>query len=169
MLKAAEVHIIHQNVKITLERLQKLRPKSPHCVVMFLGGNLPGKALYHLRVLSLFGMIARLPESMLNKIAYYQLVHAKPSSDSWFMLVRELCLKYGLPSPLSLLNMPIPKLQYKRLVKSKVIDFWEKLYRSEASQLNDRSLKYFNPAYMSLTRSGRPVHQIRMKFTKHNM
>ena len=152
ILKASEIAGIDQNLKITLERFQKLFPRTPHCVVLFLGGSLPGKALYHLRVLSLFGMITRLPGSILNKIAYFQLTSAKPSSRSWFLLVRDLCIQYSLPSPFTLLDMPLSKYRYKTLVKARVIDFWEKFYRNEARKLREHSLKYFNPEYMFLTK-----------------
>lgn len=152
ILQTSEVNLVDQNVKITLQRLQKLLPRTPHCVVLFLGGSLPGKAMYHLRILSLFGMISRLPGSLLNKIARYQLTVAKPSSRSWFLLVRDLCLQYSLPSPFTLLDIPLSKYRYKALIKSKVIDYWEIFYRNEAQKLKDRSLKYFNPSYMFLTR-----------------
>ena len=109
ILNISEVNILDQYVKTTLERLQKLRDKTPHCVVMFLGGHLPGKALLHLRLLSIFGMVCRLPESFPNKIARYLLTSAKPSSGSWFLQIRDLCLQYGIPSAISLLQNPQPK------------------------------------------------------------
>ena len=92
VLKSSEVNIIDQYVKVTLQQMQKLRDKTPHCVVMFLGGSLPGKALLHLRLLSNFGMICRLQGSFLHKIAVHQLTSAKPSSGSWFLQIRDLCL-----------------------------------------------------------------------------
>ena len=46
-LNCSEVGIFDQYVKTTLQRLQKLRDRTPHCVVMFLGGHLAGKALLH--------------------------------------------------------------------------------------------------------------------------
>ena len=66
-----------------------------------------------------------------------------------------LCLfvrMYSLPSPLSMLESPKLKLQYKSLIKSKVIDFWEQFYRNQAKLLEESSLRYFNPWYMSLAR-----------------
>ena len=44
------------------------------------------------------------------------------------------------------------KHSYKTLVKSKVIDHWETELRSEAAKLQETSLSYFKPNYMSLTR-----------------
>ena len=105
-LTSSEVNLLDQHVKVTVQRLQKLQDKTPHCVVMFLGGHLPGKALLHLRLLSIFGMVSRIPGSFIHQIAWHQLTSAKPSSGSWFLQIRELSLKYELPSPLSLLEHP---------------------------------------------------------------
>ena len=125
--------------------MQKLRDKTPHCVVMFLGGSLPGKALLHLRLLSNFGMICRLQGSFLHKIAVHQLTSAKPSSGSWFLFIRELCLKYELPAPLDLLHCPLPKTRYKALIKSKVVDFWEKKLRTDPLSLSSLATNMRDP------------------------
>ena len=151
-LSSAEVNILDQHIKVKLQQLQKLRDKTPHCVVMFLGGQLPGKAVLHLRLLSVFGMICRLPGTFLNKIALYQLVSAKSSSGSWFLQIRELCIKYGLPSPMTLIQYPLTKARYKSLVKSHVMDFWEVHLRCEAASMRKASLKYFKADYMSLSK-----------------
>ena len=152
VLSKVEMTIIDQYFKVTLQRLQKLRDKTPLCVVLFLGGYLPGKALLHLRILSLFGMICRLPGSIVNKMATYQLTSAKPSSGSWFFQVRELCLQYSIPSPLTLLEYPLTKTRYRSLVKSKVVDFWETNLREEAVKMKENSLKYFCAEFMSLSK-----------------
>ena len=151
-LSSSEVNLVDQHMKIVIQRLQKLQDRTPQCVVMFLGGHLPGRALLHLKVLSVFGMVTRIPGSFINIIAKFQLLTATPSSGSWFLQVRKLCLLYGLPSPLSLLEFPMSKHSYKTLVKSKVIDHWETELRSEAAKLQETSLSYFKPNYMSLTR-----------------
>ena len=103
-----------------------------------------------MRLLSNFGMICRLQGSFLHTIAVHQLTSAKPSSGSWFLQIRDLCLKYGLPSPHSLLDSPPSKDIFKRLTKSKVIDFWESNLRDEATALRPSSLQNFKPEYMSL-------------------
>ena len=107
----------------TVERLQKLRVRTPHCVVMFLGGHLPGKAMLDIKLLTVFGMVCRLPDAFNTKIGRYQLTSAKSSSGSWFLQIRDLCLKYSLPSALSLLQYPLTKPKYKSLEKAKVIEF----------------------------------------------
>ena len=151
ILNSSEISLLDQQIKVTLQRLQKLPDRTPHCVVMFLGGHLPGKALLHMKLFSIFGMIARIPESFINRIAVYQLTTAKPSSGSWFLQIRDLCIKYELPSPLSLLQFSMKKEAFKKLIKSRVVDFWEVHLRTEAARLQEHSLRYFKPEYMSLT------------------
>ena len=73
ILKNTEVQLIVQHVKDTLSNLQKLLPKTPPCVVYFLGGHLPASALLHLRQLSLFSMVCRLETSALHKVCEHQL------------------------------------------------------------------------------------------------
>ena len=150
VLKSSEVQLIEQHVKDTVCNLQKLLPKTPPCVVFFLGGHLPATAHIHLRQLTLFGMVCLLRDSVLHKISEYLLATSKFNTGSWIMRVRELCILYGLPSPLSLLCSPLPKPKFKSLIKSRVIDYWEIKLRSEACLLP--SLQYFQPQYMSLVR-----------------
>ena len=151
VLTNSEINILDHFFEVFLQRLQKLRDKTPDCVVMFLAGQLPGKAVLHLRLLSTFGMICRLPESFLHKIAEYQLTSAKQSSGSWFLQIRDICLMYNLPSPITLLQNTPTKYVYKKLVKSKVVDYWELNLRAEAENLKENSLKYFQADFMSLT------------------
>ena len=77
------------------------------------------------------------------------LATAKPSSFSWFIQIRDICLMYGLPHPLTLLQSPIPKPKFKKQSKQAVQDYWQQKLREEAAQLD--SLSYFNPLYMSLS------------------
>ena len=53
------------------------------------------------------------------------------------------------PHPLLLLQSPLTKEAGKKLVKSKVIDFWEKKLRQDCDELP--SLIYFKSSFMSLT------------------
>ena len=76
---------------------------------------------------------------------------SRPSSMSWFVQIRDICLKYSLPHPLSLLQNPPTKATYKHLVKSKVLDYWENELRLKATPM--RSLQFFKPEFMSLSKA----------------
>ena len=101
VLLQSELDVIDHHVKVTQERLMRLHPKTPQCVVAFLAGCLPGKALVHQRMLSLFAMICDLKGNVLHHYGVNVLIKSKPSSKSWFTMIRELCLMYDLPHPLS--------------------------------------------------------------------
>ena len=150
VLNNKEVNLIHQHHKNTIRCLQKLPDETPQAVIYFMSGTLPATALLHERQLCLFGMVSRLPNDPLNSHARHALIIAKKNSSSWFGQIRDLCLQYSLPHPLTLLDSPLSKVKFKCLIKSKITDFWEKKLRSEAEPLT--SLLYFKPMFMSLAR-----------------
>ena len=148
VLRSTEVQLIEQHVKDTLCSLQKLLPGTPPCVVFFLGGHLPATAHLHKRQLTLFGMVCLQRESVLLKVFEFLLSTSSSSNGSWIMQIRQLCIQYGLPSPLSLIQCPLSKTEFRSLIRSHVINYWELKLRSDAMLLP--SLQYFKPHYMSL-------------------
>ena len=146
-----ELNIINQHHKIIISNLQRLLPLTPTPVVYFLAGTLPGAALLQLRQLSLFGMITRMSSSnIINKHAKNFFTFNTISSKSWFNQLRDVCVQYSLPHPAQLLADPPSKDVYKKLVRKKVIDYWEQKLRHEASHL--KSLEFFKPEFMSLAK-----------------
>ena len=106
-------------------------------------GCLPGSALLHLRKLSIFGMISRLPNNILHRHAVNIFSQTTISNKSWFHQIRDLCLKYNLPHPSEILKADHSKEQFKKLVKTKVVEFWQTQLREEAKPLP--SLNFFSP------------------------
>ena len=115
---------------------------------MFLG-SLPASAYLHLRQLSLFIMICHLNGNILKSHANYVLTTCKDSSKSWFLCIRDLCIKYGLPHPLQLLEKPPSKEQFKKVSRLKVNEYWHTWYSSEVSSLS--SLHSLHTPYLSLS------------------
>ena len=148
-LSRKDISLVDQQFKKTLQNILKLSVSSPACLVYFVAGSLPGTAILHLRQLSLFGMICRLKDDPLHHHAVQVLTTMPSTAQSWFVQVRNLLLLYSLPHPLHLLQCPPTKYRFKYLVKSKVLDYWEKKLRTEASFLP--SLKYFHPNFLSLS------------------
>ena len=136
-------------MKKTIQYHQKLPDSTPPSVIAFLGGTLPGKAVIHMKQLNTFGMITRLPESILHKHGLQVLASQASPASSWFLHIRDLCLQYKLPTPFDLLQEPPTKSSFNRKIKSLVIDHWEQKLRLEAVGLD--SLTFFKPKYMSLT------------------
>ena len=138
-----ETDILSAHVKETISKLLKLYPKTPTPVVFFLAGKLPGEAQLHVKQLTLFGMICRLKDNILNKIAVKLLTVEKQTSKNWFSDIRSLCYTYNLPHPLLLLRYPPSKEDFKYIVKTNITDFWQSKLRQNSKDLEDKSLKYF--------------------------
>ena len=113
-----------------------------------MAGSPGASATVHMKQLGLFGMILRLPGSILHRIAQSKLYTELDESSSWFVQIRHLCSTYNLPSPLFLLSHTPSKSTFKSLVRRKVIDFWQTKLRDEAA--SKPSLLYFKPQFMSL-------------------
>ena len=97
-------------------------------------------------------MITRQQHSLLHKHAC-NAITSKVKSLSWFQQLKDVCLLYQLPHPLTFLTSPLTKEKYKKFAKN----FWEIKVRQEASSLS--SLKYFKSQFMSLVR---PHHLLTM-------
>ena len=152
VLSDEEVAAVHHHHKLNLQRLQRLFPGTPECVVMFLAGSLPATGILHLRMLGLLGMIARLgSENILHNHGRHILLSIREDQPckSWFLDVRKLCQQYSLTDPLLVLQSPTSANKWKQLCRSKVTDWWEQKLRAEADHLP--SLEQFKPNFMSLS------------------
>ena len=150
ILTRTEIDIIAHHIKETIQNLLKLYARTPEPVVFFLAGQLPGEALLHIKQLTLFGMIWRLPGNILHNIAEQILTSSSQSDKNWFAQIRSLCYIYNSPHPLLLLRDPPTKAKFKPLIKNRIQDFWQKKLRAHAATLS--SLKFFKTQFMSLSR-----------------
>ena len=154
ILNKNETDTISLHVKETVQKLLKLHANTPNPVVFFLAGVLHGEATLHLKQLTIFGMITRLPVNILHRIAKQMLICSPQSETTWFAQIRDLCYKYDLPHPLKLLHQPPKQETFKSLIKAKVTDFWQQKLRGHAAPLT--SLRYFHANYMSLAQIAHP-------------
>ena len=84
--------------------------------VHLLSGLLPAEALIHKRTFTLFGNITRLADTSIeNQVAKRKLEVKTFKSHSWFVAVKNILIKYGVPSAESLLETPPGKLKWKKL------------------------------------------------------
>ena len=146
-----EVKLMDQHYKVHLQRLLKLHQATPAPVVFFLAGCLPLPAQLHQRMFSLFGQLCRLRDgdNILALHARNILASSSPSSKSWFWKLRQLCLQYSLPHPLTWLDTRPSKLQVKAMVRPAVLQYWRGKLQSKADSLP--SLCYLRTGFMSLT------------------
>ena len=145
-----DINIIDSSYKNSLLGLLKLYPGTPQAFIYFIAGSLPGAAIIHQRQLSLFNMICNLTQDPLNSRARYSLTNLSRKHRSWFTQIRDICLLYGLPHPLSLLDDPPSPVAFKKHCKSRILYYWESKLRAEVSSLS--SLDYFHPAFHSLAK-----------------
>ena len=148
VLNRNEINALNRHYKITLRNLLKLPKDVPEPAIFFLSGSLPAEAYLHMRVLSLFNMICHLKENPLHSMAKNSLVKARPSSKSWFFMLRNICVMYNLPHPLLLLDSPLPRKKYKSIYKEKISEYWRFYLSSKCSSLD--SLKYLRTNFLSL-------------------
>ena len=80
----------------------------------------------------------------------FTLMTCKPSNKSWFCMLKEICLQYGLLHPLHLLTTPPAPNAFKSLCKSKIQEYWRRELASKISAYS--SQRYLRPDYISLCR-----------------
>ena len=152
ILSKSELSHVSNHHKETVQHLLRLLPNTPQPVYYFLAGSLPGEALLHLRQFSLLSMVCDLPDSLLHRHGLNSFYREPSTTPSWFQQVRDLCMKYQLPHPLTLLSpsSPLNKDTFKAMAKKYVINYWELKLREEAAPLE--SLRFFKPDFMSLVK-----------------
>ena len=131
-----------------------LRSSSPIPALHFLLGELPIEALLHMRTLGLFHNIWINGSSTIHTMGKYILTMCRENSTTWFHHIRLLCLKYGLPDPLSLLHSSEvwAKEKWSVLVKTRVTAWHERNLRKKAQQ--NSKMRYLHVGLIGLT--GRP-------------
>jgi hypothetical protein len=73
--------------------------------------------LLHIKALTFFGNITRSEHTSIEwRLAERQLQVKSYDSNSWFMDIREICIKYDIMDPYTYLENPLPKLEWKRLI-----------------------------------------------------
>ena len=146
--------------KKTLRGFLKLSKSSPTPALFFLFGELPIEGLLHIRTLGLFHNILSNPSRTVFLMIKYILMMSSSNSTTWANHVQLLCLKYGLPCPLSLLRQSevtpcICKEDWNILVKTRVTVWYERELRNQA--LQNSKMKYLNVSLTGLSGQPHPV------------
>ena len=133
---------------------------SPVASLYFLSGELPIAAKLHYDLLILFHNVWSNPQTKIFSIVSYILKMSDNKSTTWSVHVRLVCLLYGLPDPLVLLQqVPMTKSAWQTLVKTKLTAYHEHELRSRA-QANHK-LEYFNVQTLGLTGKAHPMLNIK--------
>ena len=111
--------------------------------IYILSGLLPIEAEIHIKVLTFFGNIARSEHTSIEwRLAERQLQVKSYDSNSWFMDIRKICIKYDIMDPYTYLENPLPKSQWKSLITKHVHQYWKNAI--EENLLLYTSLKYLD-------------------------
>ena len=155
--------VFHNKV---MRGILKLSNSSPIPALYFLLGDLPIEAVLHINTLTLFHNIWSNPDLTVHKIVKYALMMCQNNSSTWSNHIQQLCLKYSLPSPLSLLSTTAwPKSAWVCLVKSRVTN-WHETYLRDKS-LSNSKMKYLNVGLLGL--SGAPHPALRNIYTSQDV
>ena len=75
--------------------------------------------------------------------------------SSWFTSLKELSIRYSLPEPLQLLCQPLPKLKYKNLIRSKILQYSHHILVQQTKA--KKSLKFLRPEFIPLGSGPHPI------------
>ena len=163
VLNRKEITLLENHYKSIVESVQKLHRSTPRAVVYLLAGTLPFEGILHSRQLSLFSMICRLKTDPLHKHAQYMLKAANSSSKSWFFQIRDICLLYKLPHPLTLLASDFGKSAFKAMSKKNIRIYWKARLTTDVEEMNSKSLCYFQPSICTVVKP-----HLLWEFSKHH-
>ena len=111
--------------KHNIKHLLSLPVTTADPAINVLSGTLPIEAMVHKRILTFFGNISRLPDSSVEKrLAERQLAVKSLDSHSWFVGVKKLCIRYGLPNCSEFLETPQSNNSWKTSLESAINRYW---------------------------------------------
>ena len=125
------IEVLEKFNKHNLKHIMSLPVTTADPAVYILAGNLPVEAMIHQRVHYFFGNISGLPDSTVERqLSVRQLVVKTLDSNSWFVTVRKLCIMYGLPDCVEILDNPPTKASWKTTVHRAICGYWAVRLRS---------------------------------------
>ena len=132
--------------KKCLKQLLSLPTNVATPVIYLLTGHLPIEGQIDKKVLIFFGNITRQSQENLEKQTVYRQAFVKSvGSNSWVVRIRHLLSKYRLPSIFQLLDQPLSKGEWKKLVDNSVNTYWKESIEKEI--LLYPSLKLITKSY----------------------
>ena len=133
-----EIKALESFHKDLLRRVQGLNDRVATEAVYLLLGEIPIEATLHMRSLGLYGMIARLGDHALRRIALRQMALHDQKSTSWFGYIAGLGELYGIDVH-AILTTPWEKDTWRLHVNRTVTLHWH--YKLITSALNKSTLK----------------------------
>lgn len=110
--------------------------------VYLLIGEVPIIAYLHIKILTFYGNISRSRGSTVHSLAIRQMAMKDSMSKSWYSHVKTLFSLYDLGNPVDLLQTPVEKLYWKKLVKESVLRHHHMCLLQEAEEKSTLDLLY---------------------------
>ena len=108
---------INRQYKKWIKQILSLYINVADPAVFILAGTLPIEAEMHIKAITLYGNITRAKKSSIEwKLAERQLTIKSHESHSWFIEIKELCLKYDILNIYNYLENPLSKNQWKKMI-----------------------------------------------------
>ena len=114
------------HIKKCLKKLLSLPMNVATPAIYLLTGHLPIEGQIDKKVLIFIGNITRQSQDNLERqIVYRQASVKSVDSNSWVVRIRQLLLKYRLPSIFELLDQTLSKVAWKKLIDNSVNTYWK--------------------------------------------
>jgi hypothetical protein len=109
-------------------------------------GLLPLEAEIHIKVFTMFGNITRAHKNSTEwKLAERQLHTKILESNSWFMEIKKVCIKYELGDSIHYVQNHLSKAKWKRLITSAIYKYWSDRINEEIKYYS--TLKYLSQSH----------------------
>lgn len=141
VLTKKEIKQVSQYHKSVLKTIQNLPERTADAAVYILCGQLPIESFIHSQILSKLGSILR-NGGIEKEIGIRQLLMKNNFSNSWFIYAKNILDFYDFPSIFNLIDEIPSKLNWKKLVKEKVVSYWKQQVTLESKDKS--SLKHLN-------------------------
>ena len=159
-LSICDIQKLELYQRTLIRQILHLPERVASSAMYILSGQLRVEAEIHKRRLTLYGNIVR-KECIEKDLAHRQLAVKESTSNTWFIALREILYKYGLPTAQELLDNTLEKLAWESMVRRHVNEHWKREIIQEPETKS--TLKFLNKA---LYAPGK-VHPIRTQ-CKHN-
>jgi hypothetical protein len=140
---------IQNYYKKLLKQMLSLTVNVADPAVYMISGLLPLEAEIHIKVFTMFGNITRAHKNSTEwKLAERQLHTKSLESNSWFMEIKKLCIKYELGDSIHYVQNHLSKAKWKSLITSAIYKYWSDRINEEIKYYS--TLKYLSQSHQHM-------------------
>ena len=145
--KSKAFEVLNKYHKKTIKQIISLQSTVTDPAIYIISGLLPIEAEIDIKVLTLFGNICRLDRKSTEwRIAERQLTIKTFKSNSWFIDLKKICVKYSIHNILEFLYCPLTKAKWKMTIINRVKEYWKSRILQNKQMYS--SLRYLSNEYI---------------------